>query len=198
MTPVILASASTARASLLRGAGVEFEIVPAAVEEDRLKASLRQEGASPRDVADALSELKAVRVSAPRPQAIVVGADQILEYDGEVLNKPKDRAALELQLRRLRGGRHKLVTAAVLAQDGRAFWRHVAETTLWMRNFSEAFLEWYLAQEGENLFGCVGGYRLEGAGVQLFERIEGDYFSILGLPLVPLLAALREQGALLS
>jgi len=194
MTALVLASASSSRAKLLRQAGVPFEVHPAHVDEDGLKESMLADGAQGRAIADALAELKARRVSNARPDALVLGADQVLVCDGELFSKAETVEAAAAQLRSLRGKPHLLVTAAVLAKDGAAIWRHVDISTLWMRDVSDAFLEAYLATEGDDLLGSVGCYRLEGAGAQLFERIEGDYFSILGLPLVPLLAALRQHG----
>lgn len=193
---LILASASTSRAQMLRNAGVPFEIRPAHVDEDAVKQSLLAEGASPGDVADALAELKAMRVSALSDDALVLGADQVLNFDGELVSKMPDIAAAKALLQRLSGKRHELTSAAVLARKGAVVWRHTGRVRLTMRPLSDAFLDDYLASEGEALLKGVGCYRLEGPGAQLFERIEGDYFSVLGLPLLPLLAQLRELGAL--
>ena len=194
MTALVLASASSSRARLLQHAGVPFEVHPARVDEDSVKESMLADGAQGRAIADALAELKACQVSNARPDALVLGADQVLVCDGELFSKAETIDDAAAQLRSLRGKPHLLLTAAVLAKDGTAIWRHVDISTLWMREFSDAFLEAYLAAEGDGLLGSVGCYRLEATGVQLFERIEGDYFSILGLPLVPLLAALRQHG----
>jgi len=196
MTVLVLASASSSRAKLLRQAGVPFEVHPAHVDEDGVKESMLADGAQGRAIADALAELKARRVSSAQPDTLVLGADQVLVCDGELFSKAETVEAAAAQLRSLRGKPHLLVTAAVLAKDGAAIWRHVDISTLWMRDVSDAFLEAYLATEGDDLLGSVGCYRLETTGVQLFERIEGDYFSILGLPLVPLLAALRQHGVI--
>ncbi len=194
MTALVLASASSSRARLLQHAGVPFEVHPAHVDEDGVKESMLAEGADGRAIADALAELKARRVSNTQPGALVLGADQVLVCDGALFNKAETMEAAAAQLRRLRGKPHQLVTAAVLAKDGAPIWRHVDIATLWMRDFSDTVLESYLTAEGDDLLGSVGCYRLEAVGVQLFERIEGDYFSILGLPLVPLLTALRQHG----
>jgi len=194
MTALVLASASSSRAKLLRQAGVPFEVHPAHVDEDSIKESMLADGAQGRAIAEALAELKALRVSSTRPDVLVLGADQVLVCDGELFSKAETMEDAVAQLRSLRGKPHLLVTAAVLAKDGAAIWRHVDISTLWMREFSDAFLGAYLAAEGDGLLGSVGCYRLETTGAQLFERIEGDYFSILGLPLVPLLTALRQQG----
>jgi septum formation protein len=194
MSTLVLASASSSRARLLRHAGVPFEVHPAHVDEDSVKESMLADGADGRAIADALAELKARRVSNAQPSSLILGADQILVCDGELFSKAETMEAAAAQLRRLRGKSHQLVTAAVLAKEGAAVWRHADISTLWMRDFSDTFIETYLASEGDDLLGSVGCYRLEATGVLLFERIEGDYFSILGLPLVPLLAALRQHG----
>ncbi len=192
---LILASASKSRAHMLRNAGVEFEIVPAHADEDALKRSMAGQPAE--DIADALAELKALAISTNHRDALVLGADQILDFEGGIVSKSENMEEAARLLRRLRGKAHRLVTAAVLAQNGAAIWRHVEISTLHMRAFSDAFLQTYLAGEGEELLSGVGCYRLEGRGSQLFERVEGDYFAILGLPLLPLLAALRERGILI-
>jgi septum formation protein len=193
MTVLTLASASMTRALLLRNAGVTIDVAPAGVDEDALKAALLAEAVSVRDIADALAEAKAVRGSLRR-QGLVLGADQTLEHDGRLLDKPQGLEQARRQLQDLRGGPHRLHTAAVIADENRPVWRCLVSATLTMRSFSEAFLDHYLATEGEALLSCVGAYRLEGLGAQLFERIEGDYFSILGLPLLPILQFLRMRG----
>jgi len=196
MTGLILASASAVRAQLLERAGITFQISPARIDEDTVKNALLAEGVRPRGIADALAELKALRVSSSRPDALILGADQVLDLEGELLSKGEAISTSRAQLVRLRGRTHRLLSAAALARNGAIIWRHVDEARLVMRDFSDAFLESYLAEEGEAVLTSVGGYRLEGLGVQLFECIDGDYFSILGLPLVPLLAALRDQKVL--
>lgn len=196
MTQLVLASASSVRARLLESAGIAFETCPAHVDEVAVKRSLLAEGARPRDVAGALAELKALRVSSSRPGILVIGADQVVDFHGELLSKSETIVEARTQLARLRGRPHRLLSAAVLVRDGAVQWWHTHEARLWMRDFSDAFLDDYLDREGEAVLASVGGYRLEDRGVQLFERIEGDYFSILGLPLVPLLTALRDQGVL--
>jgi septum formation protein len=196
MMRLILASTSAVRAALLASAGVAFDAVPAHIDEDAAKESLLAEGVRPRGIADALAELKALRVSSTCPAALVLGADQVLDFGGELLSKAATMDAARAQLARLRGNSHKLMSAAVLVRDGSVVWRHVEESELRMRHFSEEFLDSYLLQEGEAVLGSVGCYRLESYGAQLFERIEGDYFSVLGLPLIPLLAALRNHGVL--
>ncbi len=190
----ILASASRSRAEILRGADVRFSIHPAHIDEDAIKRDMR--GAGEHAIAEKLAELKALSVSTEHPQDLVLGADQVLMLDDELFSKAETLDAAAAQLRRLRGRPHQLIGALVLARNGKSVWRHVDIATLWARDFSEDFLKAYLAAEGDALLGSVGCYRLEGMGAQLFERIEGDYFSILGLPLLPLLAALRDHGVL--
>lgn len=195
--PIVLASKSAARRAVLEGAGVPFEVSVAGVDEDAVKASLLAEGASPRDVADALAELKAIRVSRAK-DGFVVGSDQTLEFEGKLYDKAEDLAAARERLKTLRGKPHKLHSAVVVAKDGAPIWREVVTAKLTMRDFSDDFLEAYLASEGPEALGSVGCYRLEGPGAQLFSRIEGDYFAILGLPLLGLLELLRQHGALAS
>jgi septum formation protein len=192
---VTLASASTIRAEVLRGAGVVFEVFSPGVDEAAVKAGLLAEGASPRDVADALAELKSVRAARGRP-GLVIGADQTLDLDGGLYDKVATLEEARARLRLLRGKVHKLHAAVVVCLDGAPIWREVVTTKLSMRPFTDAFLEGYLAREGDALLSSVGCYRLEGEGVQLFDRIEGDYFAILGLPLMGLLDLLRRHGAL--
>jgi septum formation protein len=191
---LVLASSSPARAAMLRAAGVDFEIVPARVDEDAVKAALDADGAAPRDMADALAEMKARRVSARLPGVLVLGADQVLDCDGRRFDKPADADAARAQLQALRGRTHRLHSAAVAALDGAAIWRHVGRATLTMRPFSDAFLDGYLAAEAKHLTRSV--YRLEGPGAQLFSRVEGDFFTVLGLPLLEVLGFLRARGAL--
>lgn len=195
--PIVLASKSAARRAVLEGAGVPFEAVVAGVDEDAVKAALLAEGAGPRDIADALAELKAIRVSRGR-DAFVIGSDQTLEFEGRLYDKADTLDAARQRLMTLRGKPHKLHSAVVVAKEGAPIWREVVTATLTMREFSDEFLEAYLASEGEAALGSVGCYRLEGPGAQLFSRIEGDYFAILGLPLLGLLDLLRRHGALAS
>jgi septum formation protein len=192
---LVLASRSPARAALLSSAGVTFEMDPAAVDEAALKAHSLQAGEGPARIAEQLAAAKALDVSTRRA-GLVLGADQTLELDGALFDKPHDRAEASAQLKALRGRAHKLHSALALAEDGALVWAGVETARLVVRDFSDAFLERYLDAEGEALLGCVGAYRLEGLGAQLFERIEGDYFTVLGLPLLPLLAELRRRGML--
>ncbi|HEY0269401.1 MAG TPA: nucleoside triphosphate pyrophosphatase [Sphingomonas sp.] len=192
---ILLASGSASRRAMLTAAGVAFEAVPPRVDEEMAKASLRAGGIDARGLADALAELKALAVSRRMPGRTVIGSDSIVALaDGDMLDKPADRATAAAQLRRMRGGRHKLVSAVVGARDGVAVWRFVDTATLHVRDFSDAFLESYLDAEWPAIAGCVGCFRIEGPGVQLFTKLEGSQFTILGMPLLPLLGWLREIG----
>ncbi len=193
---LILASGSEIRQSLLRNAGVEFQVQPARVDEDMIKRSLEAEGATPHDVADALAEYKALRISEKNPDALVLGCDQVLELKGEVLSKPKDPDDARAQLRRLRGTRHKLLSAAVLYDEVKPVWRHVGQVRLTMRPFSDRFLDEYVERNWNSIQHSVGCYKLEEEGVRLFTHIDGDYFNVLGLPLLPLLNHLTMRGEL--
>ena len=193
---VVLASASVARAALLRGAGVALSVEPAAVDEDRLKREMRQDGESAAGCAIVLATEKAVVVSRRDPAALVIGGDQILAIGAEWFDKPADLDAARRQLLALRGRTHMLATAVCVAEAGMPVWRAVSIPELTMRHFSDAFLDRYVEAEGNSLLGSVGSYRLEGLGAQLFSRIGGDYFAVLGLPLLELLGFLRERGVL--
>lgn len=195
MTGLVLASKSAARAAVLAGAGVAFETAVAGVDEEAAKRTLLAEGAGAREVADALAEMKALSISQARPD-LVIGADQTLEFDGRLYDKARTLDEARERLRELRGQKHRLHAAVAVARDGVVIWREMSTATLTMRDFSDAFLDAYLAEEGEAALGSVGCYRLEGPGAQLFSRIEGDYFAILGLPLLGLLELLRRQGVL--
>lgn len=192
---IILASKSAARRAVLTGAGVPFEVAVAGVDEDAVKTSMLAQGASPRDVADALAEIKAVKISAGRA-GFVIGSDQTLEFEGKLYDKAETVEAAAERLRTMRGKPHKLHSAVVVAKDGAPIWREIVSATLTMRDFSDDFLAGYLALEGEEALGSVGCYRLEGPGAQLFSKIEGDYFAILGLPLMGLLDLFRRHGVL--
>jgi septum formation protein len=195
---IILASASMARAGLLRSAGIEFTAEPAAIDESAFKSKARGRGDSAIVGASALATEKACAISRRHPEALVIGADQILAAGKEWFDKPANLAEADAQLRALRGRTHQLATAVCVALGGEPLWRAASAPELRMRKFSDAFLEGYIAAEGEALLGSVGGYRLEGTGVQLFLGVSGDYFAVLGLPLIELLGFLRERGVLVT
>ncbi|MFC4271662.1 septum formation protein Maf [Sneathiella chungangensis] len=188
---LVLASQSPSRARLLARAGLVFDIQPARVDEEEVKHAMRGAGAAARDTAVALAELKASRVSRLLPSAFVIGADQILECGDLWFDKPADMDHARAHLLSLKGRTHRLANAVSVAKGGAVLWRYVDEARLTMRNFDEAFLDNYLALAGEDILTSVGAYQLEGPGAHLFARIEGDFFSILGLPLLPLLDFLR-------
>ncbi len=192
--PLVLASESTARAGLLHAAGLRFEARPARIDEAAVKQACRAEGVEAADAAIMLADLKAQRIC--DPDALVIGADQMLVCDGAWFDKPADAGAARAHLLALRGRAHTLVTAMVLMRGGRMVWRHVATPRLTMRPFGDAFLANYLAAEGDALLSCVGAYRLEGLGLHLFDRVEGEHSAILGLPMLPLLGFLRQHGVL--
>ena len=192
---LILASASPARARLLAAAGVEARVEPAEIDEISVKQAFRAEGRSAVDCALALAEAKAGWIARNRHRALVIGADQILVCADQWLDKPADLAAARAQLKTLRGRAHELVTAVCVVQQETRLWHIVSRPRLTMRNFSDDFLDDYLAVEGAAILASVGAYQLEGKGVQLFDRVEGDYFAILGMPLLELLAFLRNYGA---
>ena len=192
---IILASASMSRARLLSNAGLTFETQPADLDEKPIKDSCKSSGVSAIDTATKLAEQKALTVSHMNPTALVIGADQILDLDGTWFDKPKDLNHARQHLLSLRGRTHVLATAITLARDGRCIWHDQIAPSLTMRPFSDAFLERYLDTCGDAILSSVGAYHLEGSGAHLFSRIDGDFFSILGLPLISLLAILRELGA---
>ena len=192
--PLVLASAAAVRAAMLRAAGLSFTVRPARVDEGAVKAAMRAGDPGGRETARALAALKARRVSADAPGAFVVGADQLLVCGTEWFDKPVDIDDARAQLRRLRGRRHTLVTAVSVVRDETELWGGLACPALAMRPFTDAFLERYLERAGAGILGCVGGYEAEGLGAQLLAEIDGDWFAVLGLPLLPLLAFLRAHG----
>jgi septum formation protein len=196
---LVLASKSASRRAMLTAAGVPFKAVSANVDEEAAKAAMRAEGVAPRDLADRLAELKALRVSHRDPEALVLGSDSVVALeDGSMLDKPVDRADAAEHLRRMSGKRHELISAAVMAIDGRPVWRVVDRAKMFVRILSEDFIQAYLDAEWPEISGCVGCYRIEGPGAQLFSRIEGSQFTVLGLPLLPVLDYLRVRGVLTS
>lgn len=194
---IVLASTSASRRAMLTAAGVAHEALPALVDEDAVKASLGE--VAPRDLADALAEMKAIKISQRVPGTLVLGGDSVVAIeDGTLLDKPVDRADAERHLKLLSGKRHDLYSAAVIAENGRAVWRHVDRARLWVRPLSGAFIAGYLDAEWPAISGCVGCYRVEGPGVQLFSKIEGSHYTILGMPLLNILDYLRTRGQLTS
>jgi septum formation protein len=191
---IILASTSAIRRQLLANAGVQIETVPARIDEDAIRAGLAAEHATPRDVADTLAEMKARKVAERNPDALVIGCDQVLEFQQTVWGKPDTADAAVAQLRALRGQTHRLLSAVVVYDGREPVWRHVAEVRLTMRPFSDAFLEGYITRNWPDVQDSVGAYKLEEEGVRLFSAIEGDYFTVLGLPLLPLLNYLGQRG----
>lgn len=195
---LILASASPYRRKMLEAAGIAFEVVPADIDETSLKLQLAASDPDlvPAAVAEALAEAKAAVVSSRHPDALVIGSDQVLEIDGKLLNKPGDLAAARAQLQHLRGKTHRLLSAVALASAGDILWKYVGEAVLTMRRFTQDFLEQYIARAGPGVCQIVGAYEIEGPGIQLFERVEGDHFTIIGLPLLPVLTELRSRGVI--
>ncbi|MFH5923402.1 Maf family nucleotide pyrophosphatase [Roseomonas xinghualingensis] len=195
---IVLASASAARKAVLEAAGLRFEAIAAAVDEGAIKESARAEGYSAADAAMMLAEAKARRIAARRPEALVIGCDQMLVLGDRWFDKPESVEAARGHLEALRGQTHQLVTAVLCWRGGQRIWQHVATPRLTMRPVSDAFIDAYLALEGETVTSSVGAYRLEGAGIHLFDRVEGEYAAILGLPLLPLLGFLRQHGVLMG
>lgn len=195
---IILASGSAIRSQLLQNAAVTHEVIPARIDEETVKASLQAENASPRDVADVLAELKAQRVAARYPDALVIGCDQVLAFDRQILSKPSSEADAVTQLQTLRGQTHQLLSAAVIYGEGQPLWRHVGVVRLQMRDLSDTYITDYVARNWDSIQHSVGAYKLEEEGVRFFIRIEGDYFNVLGLPLLELLSYLTLRGTLTS
>ncbi len=199
---LILASGSRTRAAMLQNAGLAFDTAPAHVDETAVKRRLAAEDAPPHRVAETLAEMKAAliarKIAGERTGALVLGADQVLDLDGALLDKPADRAAAAEHLRRLSGKRHHLVSAAVLLKDGQKVWDCCDRASLDVRPLTDRFIDAYLESAGDDILDSVGAYRLEGLGAHLFASVEGDFFTVLGLPLLPLLEFLRSHGVLES
>lgn len=198
MSPrLILASGSAIRREILNGAGLDYEVITRPVDEAAIKSAMLADRARLRDIADALAEAKAMRVS--RQEAgLVIGADQIMVMDETLFDKPKTLEEARERLIAMRGKKHELLGAVVICENGAPVWRHICKTKLWVREFSDSFLDWYIKTEGDALMKSVGAYRFEGPGSQLFEKVEGDFFAILGLDLLPVLDYLRTRGVILS
>ncbi|WP_298851382.1 Maf family nucleotide pyrophosphatase [uncultured Ruegeria sp.] len=194
--PILLASGSSIRAQLLENAGVQFSVQTARVDEETAKRALLAEGASPRDIADTLAEMKARKVSDKNPGAMVLGCDQVLDFEGQLLSKPETPELALAQLKAMRGKRHMLLSAAVIYQDGEPIWRHVGQVRLRMRASSDAYLKDYIARNWDSIRHAVGAYKLEEEGVRLFATIDGDYFNVLGMPLLELLNFLAVKGVI--
>jgi septum formation protein len=192
---IILASGSPFRKQLLDNAGVTVDVVRPEIDERAVEAPLKETGATPEDVALVLAEAKAVSVSEQHPAALVIGSDQTLSLDDRIFHKPADMETARRHLLALSGETHQLNSAVVIARDGEALWRHVEIARLSMRDLDPEFIGRHLARVGEKALTSVGAYQIEGEGIQLFERVEGDFFTIMGMPLLPLLAKLRELGA---
>ena len=196
MVEVILASASRVRARLLRNAGVDFDVLTADVDEAVLKQ--QHSSSAVGDLAQILAQAKAMNVSEGNKEALIIGADQILECDGKLFDKPVGEEGVRSHLKALRGRDHRLISAVCVAEAGEIVWSETAIATLTVRDFDEDYIEHYIKKAGPEVQSSVGAYRLEDVGVQLFEKINGDYFTILGLPMLPLLGYLRQRGILIS
>lgn len=196
MTRLILASGSAIRADLLRRASLAVEVIPARVDEDAIKSAFLAEQAKPRDIADALAEAKARKVAARHPDRMVLGCDQVLDFQGTLFSKPETPEDARDQLRRMRGKRHMLLSAAVIYDNAKPVWRHVGTVRLHMRDLSDAYIDDYISRNWESIRHAVGAYKLEEEGPRLFTRIEGDHFNVLGLPLLEILSYLTLRGTL--
>ncbi len=192
---IILASGSQARQTLLQNAGVKFEVRVARIDENAIRASMQNEGAKVRDIADALAQAKARKISLKEPNALVIGCDQVLDLDGVLVKKPQDLADAARQLQDLAGRQHRLLSAVVICLNGEPQWRHIGSVRMRMRKLSPEYLADYLERNWHRIRHSVGCYKLEEEGVRLFSGIEGDYFCVLGLPLIELLGYLMQRRA---
>lgn len=194
--PLILVSGSEIRVKLLRNAGLTFEQMIARIDEQSIKDALEADEALPRDIADALAEMKSRKVADKHPDAMVIGCDQVLAFNGSLLSKPRDRQEAQDQLKAMRNERHTLLSAAVIFYKAKPIWRHVGQARLRMRDVSDTYIEGYVNRNWDQIKHCVGAYQLEAEGVRLFHSIEGDYFHVLGMPLLELLAFLTLRGVI--
>ncbi|WP_341198939.1 nucleoside triphosphate pyrophosphatase [Lentibacter algarum] len=193
---IVLASGSAIRGQMLSNAGIAFEAIVPRVDEEMIKIALQAEKATPRDIADALAETKARKIGGKHPDKLVIGCDQVLDFDGQILSKPQTPDEAKEQLKALRGKRHSLLSAVVVYHELEPLWRHVGQVRLYMRDISDSYLNEYVERNWPSLQSSVGGYKLEEEGVRLFSRIEGDYFTILGLPLIEMINYLTASGDL--
>ena len=193
---IVLASGSAIRGQMLSNAGIAFEAIVPRVDEEMIKIALQAEKATPRDIADALAETKARKIGGKHPDKLVIGCDQVLDFDGQILSKPQTPDEAKEQLKALRGKRHSLLSAVVVYHELEPLWRHIGQVRLYMRDISDSYLNEYVERNWPSLQSSVGGYKLEEEGVRLFSRIEGDYFTILGLPLIEMINYLTASGDL--
>ena len=193
---IVLASGSTIRGQMLSNAGIAFEAIVPRVDEEMIKMALQAEQATPRDIADTLAETKARKIGGKHPDKLVIGCDQVLDIEGQILSKPQTPEEVKEQLKALRGNRHRLLSAVVVYHELKPLWRHVGQVRLYMRDISDSYLNEYVDRNWPSLQSSVGGYKLEEEGVRLFSRIEGDYFTILGLPMIEMINYLTASGDL--
>jgi septum formation protein len=191
---IVLASGSQIRRALFENSGVEVEAIPARIDELSIRESLLNEEAKPRDIADALAEYKARKIASKQPTKIVIGSDQVLDFKGTLFSKPESRQNAIEQLKILRGATHSLYSAAVIYEDGAPVWRFVGRAQITMRNFSDDYLGQYVDRNWDEIRHCVGCYQLEAEGSRLFQQVSGDYFTVLGIPLIEVLAFLSSKG----